>query len=190
MRTFQQYPKAMKHPQHRPATKSQDYQDPVTKRWVDAPPGQPERFPSVFVHNEDQEKQYAALGYVPNGVSDPEAYHAAMTGNEEPNSHQHREYPRYMYKAHPAGEHTVHVDHEPVRVRGVVVKDELERDKLGDGWFESPRDAAEATLTDDSEAQGEEGSDDPEQPEGAAQDEQQEPARNRGGRTRKNPEAA
>ena len=146
--TFQQYPLAMKPPQYRPAVISKDTinrDGSITK----APPGSPVRFPDVFVHNEEQEKQYAALGYLPGGVSDPEEYHRAMTGNEEPSDHKHHEYPRWMYQADGGGDLSVTVNFEVVQVRGVLVNSEQERKQLRGEWHELPSQAAEAALSDD-----------------------------------------
>jgi hypothetical protein len=170
---FAEYPKAMRHPQYRPAVLSKDTIDPNTKQTIKAPPGSPVRFPDVFVHNEDQEKQYAALGYLPNGVSDPDSYHRAMTGNDEPSDHKHHEYPRWMYQADEDGEVAVTMNHEVIRVRGVLVKNEKEREALRGDWYEMPAEAAEAAVTEEDaeETTGESG--DPATP------------KNRGGRPRK-----
>lgn len=145
MSSFKQYPMAMKHPGHKPAVISQD--QIVNGRYVKSAAGSPEKFPPVFVNNEDQEQQYAALGYVPNGVSDPEAYRRAMTGNDEPVNHKHRDYPRWMYQQHDDGDHEVLVGYDPVMVRGVLVHSEQERSALRGEWFETPMQAAEAHLT-------------------------------------------
>lgn len=147
--SFSEYPKAMRHPQHRPAVISKD--EIVGGKIIKAPPGSPERFPDVFVNNEDQEKQYASLGYAPNGTSDPEAYRRAMAGADEPSGHQHHEYPRWMYQPHESGEMQVEIGMESVKVRGAVVKNEAERKALRGTWFESPREAAEAVLEDEDE---------------------------------------
>lgn len=148
MSEFKQYPLAMTHPGHRPAVLSQD--EVVNGKIIKAPPGSPEKFPAVFVNNKDQEQEYAAKGYVPNGVSDPEAYRRAMTGNEEPVNHSHREYPRWMYQAHDSGEHPVVVDFETVMVRGKLVKTEDERTALPGDWHETPLKAAQADAPSES----------------------------------------
>jgi hypothetical protein len=144
MSNFQRYPMAMSHPGYRPAVLSKD--EIVNGRIVKAPPGSPVKFPPVYVNNEDQEKEYAAQGYMPAGTPDPEAYRRAMTGNDEPVGHQHREYPRWMYQAHDSGEHAVAVGVDTVKVRGVLVKTEADRDALRGKWFETPMQAAEDEL--------------------------------------------
>ena len=175
--SFVEYPKAMKHPQHRAAVISKD--EIINGKIIKAAPGQPERFPDVFVNNEDQEKQYASLGYVPNGTSDPEAYRRAMAGADEPAGHQHHDYPRWMYQPNESGEMEVAVNHEPVKVRGVVVKNEAEREALRGEWFETPREAAEATLDDEGEEQEAQGG-----------ESKAEPAKRGAGRQRNKPEVA
>ncbi|MFD1558354.1 hypothetical protein ACFSHT_22440 [Paraburkholderia silviterrae] len=189
--SFSEYPKAMKHPAHRAAVLSKD--EVVNGKIIKAPPGSPEKFPDVFVNNADQEQQYAALGYVPNGVSDPEAYRRAMTNNEEPAGHQHHEYPRYLYQPHASGEHEVSVGADTVAVRSVLVNHEAAHKALRGEWFETPMHAAEAALAptgaDLEEEEDLPPEDPPTNPDVPPLEEQQAP-RNKGGRPRKNPEVA
>lgn len=95
--SFQEYPKHMNHPAYRPAVIAK--WDPKIKDPKEQPQGSAAKFPPVIVHNLDQEQQYAAVGYKPNGVSDPEAYRKQMTGNTPRPDGSEKEYPRMLYKA-------------------------------------------------------------------------------------------
>lgn len=147
--SFQEFPKQMTHPQHAPAVLSRDMIE--NGRIIKAPPGKPERFPPVFVNNADQELQYASLGYVPNGTSDPEAYRRSAAGADLPYSHQHQEFPRWMYKADENGDTPVYLDGECVMVRGMIVDTEAAQKRLHGDWFETPGQAAEFSLMEESE---------------------------------------
>jgi hypothetical protein len=146
--SFNDFPKAMSHPQYRPAVISRDTVGPDGKT-VKAPPGQPAKFPPVYVNNADQEAQYASLGYVPNGVSDPEAYRRAIAGADLPPSHEHQEYPRWVYQAHEDGDMHVEVDGEYVAVRSHLVNDEPAHAKLKGEWHITPLAAATAEATEE-----------------------------------------
>lgn len=140
---FQEYPKAMNHPQYRPAVLSKDTIDPVTHQTIKAPPGQPAKFPPVYVNNKDQELDYASKGYVPNGTSDPEAYYTATVGADKPNAHQHVEFPKWLYAKDEQGDLSVVSEAgEHVRVRSLLVKDETQQEKLVGQWWATPGDAA------------------------------------------------
>src|SRR5258708_8867245 len=93
---YQEFPKVLTHPQHRPAVIAK--WDPKIKNQAEQPQGRPERFPPVTVHNLDQEQQYAAKGYAPAGKADPEAYRRAMTGNDE-KPYAFVPYPNWLYLA-------------------------------------------------------------------------------------------
>nr|WKF58823.1 hypothetical protein HUO10_003324 [Paraburkholderia busanensis] len=180
---YAEYPKFMKHPQHRPAVLSKD--EIVNGKVVKAPPGQPERFPDVIVNNKDQEIDYASKGYAPNGTSDPDAYMRAITGNDELPGHHHHEYPKFLYQAHEDGEMKVDIDGDTVRVTSVLVDDEKAEKKLKGEWHPNPGAAVRAALDEeeppvDSSESGEgEGGD------GAESNEGGEPQKNRGGRPKK-----
>lgn len=134
---FQEYPKAMHHPQKRPAVLSGRHKDPVTGKLVMDPPGQPAKFNDVFVNNKDQEIQYASLGYVPNGVSDPTAYQSAITGNDANTRGKFVEYPKMLYRAKP--------DDPEGELETKTVATATEEKTLGDKWHPNP-DAARAAA--------------------------------------------
>ena len=132
---FQEFPKVMKHPGH---TKAVIYKQPrlrpgdpdFGKPVNPADTGRPERLADVMVNNPDQEQQYAALGYVPAGVSDPEAYRRAKTNNLlRPESNFH-EYPKIVYRAKNAEE-----------CEERLVNSKAEESALGEGWFRNPGEA-------------------------------------------------
>lgn len=125
--SFNEYPKVMKHPAHKPAVIAK--WDPKIKDPKDQVQGSSAKFPEVIVHNLDQEQQYAALGYKPNGISDPEAYRKAMTGNETKPDGSNKEYPKFLYKA----DDSVESGH-----KAQLVKDKAEETALGKGWFRTP----------------------------------------------------
>lgn len=171
---FQEYPKAMNHPQYRPAVLSKDTTDPVTHQTIKAPPGSPAKFPPVYVNNKDQELDYASKGYVPNGTSDPEAYYTATVGADKPNTHQHVEFPKWLYAKDDEGDmHVTADDGTVVKVKGILVKDEAQQEKLVGQWWATPGDAANGD---------EEAADDPP---AETSDEQQAAAAARGGSKKK-----
>ena len=140
--TYNRYPLAMNHPAYKPAVISQDTVDPVSHKTIKAAPGQPAKFPPVYVNNPDQEAQYAAEGYVPNGEPDPEAYYRAQVGANEPNDHQFKEFPKWLYKPLAPGEY-----------EAKLVNDQAAQDALPEGvaWYATPGDAVEASYADDEE---------------------------------------
>jgi len=146
---FSEYPKAMSHPGYRPAVLSKD--EFINGKVIKAPPGSPAKFPPVYVNNHDQESYYSAMGYVPNGTADPEAYHAAMAGADKPNHHQHVEFPKYLYQKvadhKDAREGDVYVHDGECYVRPVLLKDQEAQDKLTGDWYATPGDAALADAS-------------------------------------------
>lgn len=54
----------------------------------------PARFPPVQVESPDQEEEYAAKGYKPNGNPDPKAFEALKTA--PPATYVHEEYPKWV----------------------------------------------------------------------------------------------
>jgi hypothetical protein len=129
--SFSEYPKAMSHPNYRPAVLSQDIVN-ADKSITKAPPGSPAQFPPVYVNNIDQEQLYASRGYVPNGTPDPEAYAAAVAGVGTPVHHKHVEFPKYLYRS------------EDGEVVSQLVKDQAAQDKLDGFWYATPDDARDA----------------------------------------------
>ncbi len=128
MTQFQEYPKHMKHPQHRPAVIAKwDHKEKDPSK---QPKGAPERFPEVMVHNYDQEQEYAAKGYVPSGVSDPEAYRRAKTGNDFKPDNSFMAYPKWLYHK-PEKSESDELDSK-------LVQNEAEEKALGDGWYSTP----------------------------------------------------
>jgi len=92
---FERYPMWMKHPNHRPAVTSDDYENGAnrgTQFRHHAKPGVPEQFPAVKVNNSDQEDYYAAKGYVAQG-GDRKAFERAQIA-PIPKGYRHQEYPR------------------------------------------------------------------------------------------------
>lgn len=134
---FQQYPLAMKHPQHRPAVLSQDKvnRDGTISK---ASPGMPESYPDVFVNNKDQELLYASKGYMPNGVSDPKAYMSSVLGADTPFSYDHVEYPKWVYQIDAEGD-----------VESKLVNDKSSEDKLKGKWHATPDIAWQAAEAED-----------------------------------------
>jgi hypothetical protein len=128
LQQFQQYPRVMNHPHHKPATHTVIPDPPlpgggklpgVYKPTVQ---GTPEVFPPVTVSNEDQEAEYRAKGYLPAGVMDPNAYAAAQAGALPPD-HEPKLYPKWKY-------------HATQEAR--IVDDKEAELELGDWWFDRP----------------------------------------------------
>lgn len=97
---------------------------------VDDPPGKPVRFPPVWVNNRDQEEYYASLGYIPEGVSDPEKYKHETIGTGRPGPYEHQDFPRWMYQVGEDG-----------AMKSALVDDADQMRLLGENWFTSPGDA-------------------------------------------------
>ncbi len=125
--SYNEYPKAMKHPAYRPAVIAK--WDPKIKDAKDQPQGSSAKFPGVIVHNLDQEQEYAAKGYKPNGVGDPEAYRKSMTGNVPRPDGSEKEYPKYLYRPNATLESGF---------EDKLVSSKEEEQKLGKGWFRTP----------------------------------------------------
>ncbi len=125
MQQHQEYPKIMVHPQHRPAVIAK--WDPKEKDSRKQPQGEPVKFPQVVVHNKDQELYHASMGYQPNGVSDPEAYRKAMTGNATTPDNATREFPKWLYKVKDDGE-----------LDSKLVETPAQEKALGSGWHRTP----------------------------------------------------
>lgn len=140
---YSEYPKAMSHPQSRPAVLSQDTIGPGGKV-IHAAPGQPAKFPPVYVNNLDQEQYYSSIGYVPNGTSDPDAYHVAVSGAGKPSAHEHVEFPKYVYQC---------VDGDVI---DRLLKNQDEQDQLEGAWYATPGDARDGAETEVEGASGEE----------------------------------
>ena len=119
------FPKWMTHAAHKAAVNSGRHRDPDSGKIVQDPPGQPEKFPNVMVKNKDQEQYYAAMGYTPTGVGDPEAYRRAMTGNESPKPGTFVDYPRMLYRM------------EGAELKDRTVANEAEENALA-GWHRTP----------------------------------------------------
>jgi len=154
---FQEYPKAMSHPKYQAAVLSRDTIDPVTHQTIKAAPGQPAKFPPVYVNNKDQEADYASKGYVPNGVSDPDAYLSSIMGADKPTHHTHVEFPRWLYtRDDDEGDMVILAESgEHVKVRSLLVKDEVAQGKLIGAWYANPGEAANASEDgDDDEPSG------------------------------------
>lgn len=130
---YREYPKAMRHPQSSPAVLAK--WDPQERDPNKQPQGKPARFPDVLVHTKDQEEEYAAKGYLPGGVSDPEAYRRAITGNEPPPESTFVEYPKYMYRK--VGE----------KMEDRLVNSKAEESALSEEWYGSPTKAQEEKVS-------------------------------------------
>lgn len=130
---FAHYPKVMKHPHHRPAQISGPVKDERGRVVGQQPPGTPEKFPEVTVHNKDQELQHASMGYRPAGVSDEAAYMTSVLGADKPGGYGFNEFPKYLYKLTGDGE-----------IESKLVNDAAEEKALGAGWAKNPDAAREA----------------------------------------------
>lgn len=122
---FQEYPKQMNHPNYRPAVVSGYRRNPDGSA-VNDPPGTPAKFPPVVVNNVDQEQDYASKGYLPAGVSDPQAYLRATIGAETPGVYKFQEYPKWMYRV------------EDDELQSQMVQSEAEERRMGEGWYATP----------------------------------------------------
>lgn len=129
---YQEYPKELRHPQFRPAVIAQ--WDPKIKDPAQQPQGQPAKFPPVIVHNLDQEQEYASRGYLPAGVSDPDAYLRATIGAEQPGTYRFQEYPKWLYRVGDDG---------TGEVQSKMVHTKPEERRLGAGWAATPDAARE-----------------------------------------------
>jgi len=155
--SFQEYPKAMSHPQYQPAVISQDTVDRATGRTIKAPSGVPAKFPPVYVNNKDQEAQYASLGYVPNGVSDPDEYLSAIIGADQPHGHEHVDFPKYLYTQDDDGDlQVLNEGGDIVGVRSLLIGSQAAQDKLVGSWYATPGDAANAGPDDEPAGEAEE----------------------------------
>jgi hypothetical protein len=152
---FQEYPKAMSHPHYQPAVLSRDTTDPVTHQTIKAAPGSPAKFPPVYVNNKDQEADYAAKGYVPNGVSDPDEYLSSVIKADKPQGHTHVDFPKYLYgRDDDDGDMLIEAESgEHVRVRSLLIKDQAAQDKLVGSWYATPGDAANGSDEDEAAAE-------------------------------------
>lgn len=174
---YQRYPLAMSHPHHVPAVISIVHTDVSGKR--EGKVGAPAKFPPVFVNNEDQEKQYASQGYVPNGEPDIDAYMRATIGSHIPEDHKFPEFPKYLHcvKRNDKGEEIAVSE---------LVNNKAEQDKRGPQWHKTP-DEAKAWF--DAHDRGQKALDDAMKSQGNADAENEAtPAakpKNKGGRPRK-----
>ncbi len=122
---YQEYPKALHHPQYQPAVISGYKRNPDGSVNNDAP-GKPAKFPPVHVNNKDQELQYASLGYLPHGISDPDAYIRATIGADAPQEYGFTEYPKWLYQCNDG------------QLKSELVNGADQEKKLGEGWFATP----------------------------------------------------
>ena len=129
--SFQEYPKAMHHPQHADAVWRKNEGNGKGVFEPDTVMTSAEKFPVVTVYNLAQEKQYAARGYRPTnlGKFGPSEYEAAMLESVPQGGYVFQEFPKFKY--HPA---------EMPR----IVKDKDEEKALGKGWSDTPVPAAES----------------------------------------------
>jgi len=134
---YSEYPKAMNHPQYRPAVVSGYTRNPDGTAKNDAP-GSPAKFPPVYVSNADQELDYASRGYLPAGVSDADAYMRAVAGADTPATYGFQEFPKYVYQV------------QDGHVASALVQNEAEQGSLEGAWYATPDDAL--TVLDEVEA--------------------------------------
>lgn len=95
---YQEYPKVLTHPTMRqPDGIKSGGKEMVNGVLVDMPskiiPG---GALNVTVNDADEEEYYRAKGYMPNGTSDPTAYHNTVSGNSTPESYEFQEYPKWV----------------------------------------------------------------------------------------------
>lgn len=120
---FQEFPKILHHPNHRPATTRIIPNVPGTPGILKpGSEGTSVFLPDVTVVNEDEEAQYRAKGYSPVGEADPTAYARAVAG-APPLGMQIQAYPKWRYHA--------------TKEACIVDTPEAER-ALGDGWADRP----------------------------------------------------
>jgi hypothetical protein len=131
---FQRFPLAMSHPHHVPAVISIIHVDVNGNK--EGKTGSPAKFPPVFVNNEDQEKQYASQGYVPNGTPDVDAYLRATIGSHIPEDHKFADFPKYLHQA-------TKNDKGDITVESKLFNTKAEADKLDKSWCRTPDDAKE-----------------------------------------------
>jgi hypothetical protein len=120
---FQEFPKVMAHPNHRPATTRIIPNAPGTPGILKpGSEGTSVFLPDVTVVNEDEEAQYRAKGYRPVGEADPAAYARAVAG-APPLGVEVQAYPKWKYHA----------------AKDACIVDTPEQERaLGAGWADRP----------------------------------------------------
>lgn len=96
MPEFARYPMVMAHPNAKKAeTKAVPVKNEVTGRVIVDHYGTPDLLPPVTVNNEDQEEQYLAKGYQPQGRLDPAAFAKAHAA-PQPAQYHPQPYPKWV----------------------------------------------------------------------------------------------
>lgn len=131
MSQFQEYPKKMSHPQHVAAVWKQLEGKGKGFFAPDTVCTQPERFPEVTVTDLNQEKMYAARGYRPNNMADPDAYELAILETQPHTGYKFQPFPKWKY-------HAMEIP--------VIVQNEAEEKALGPGWADAPIIATEDDI--------------------------------------------
>jgi hypothetical protein len=120
---FQTYPKVMKHPDYAPPViEKEDGPDKGLFR-AGARQIASARFPDVTVSNVNDEKAYAAKGYRPANMGNPEEYEKAILDGAVHANVTITEYPKWKY----------HDENIPK-----IVNDKDEEKALGPGWRDTP----------------------------------------------------
>ena len=128
---FQEYPKLMKHPDHKAAVWRQ-LEGKGTGLFVpDTVLVTPEKLPDVTVVNKSQEQQYAARGYRPTNVANAAEYEQAILEQAPVTGYLDVEYPKWKY-------HAMQIPK--------LVNSKAEEDALGAGWSNVPVIATEDDL--------------------------------------------
>jgi|SRR5882672_1226477 len=133
MSKFQEYPKRLIHPQHTDAQWKKLEGKGVGLFEPDTIMTSPERFPDVTVMDLKQEQYYAARGYRPNNMADPDTYEQAVLESKPVEGYGFQEFPKWRY----------HAFEIPV-----IVNNKQEEKSLGEGWSDSPIIAMEEDYQD------------------------------------------
>jgi hypothetical protein len=131
MNTFQEYPKKMVHPQHEAAKWKTLEGKGVGLFAPDTIMTAPERFPDVQVTTKEQEQYYAARGYRPNNMANPQEYEQAILESAPVDGYGFQAFPKWKY----------HAMEMPV-----IVKTAQEESNLGSSWSDTPIIATEDDL--------------------------------------------
>lgn len=131
MSNFKEYPKLMKHPQHAPAVWKQLEGKGVGLFAPDTICTSVERFADVTVTTVEQEQYYAARGYRPSNMADPELYEQAILESAPVEGYGFKAYPKWKYHAFEMPK---------------VVNSAAEENALGEDWGDSPIIATEDDL--------------------------------------------
>jgi hypothetical protein len=93
---YQEYPKMLTHPEYEPAVEMiLEQRNGANQVISPGVPGTPAKFPSLGVHNPDEEEAALAKGYLQPGKSDPDAVQASISSPYDP-ARVTQEWPRMV----------------------------------------------------------------------------------------------